>query len=521
MAESSYGRLRELAAELDRPLASLIALSDDNDPFLADRPGRRLEGAQWFAALWKQLSIPDGVHVRRLHYLLCSTAGIACPDGARYENTHRHWKFLGSASADARYLDLVPAAAFVDRRAAEPMIYVPDDAGHPASTPIYDRSPALELDEQAVLDYTPATLEFPSLPSADLVPPKLAEPFAIELWAEKSTMDDVLAPIAQNRGVTLVTGVGELSVTACLGLVRRVRAHRRRTRILYISDHDPAGEGMPVSVARKIEFFLRRDGDDELDIRLRPLVLTADQVAEFDLPRIPIKETDARRGRFEQRHGGGAVELDALEALHPGALGQIVEEAIAKIREPAHRLRARITRKAIGLQADLVEAQETVLEQHAADIEPLQAAFAESEIEIDAHQQAIDDAIAGAQAAIEAHEAAIETKARHWQELAAPVWAAIAADLEAALPDLDAIEWPTLEEGDEGEEPLYDSRRGYLDQIAAYKQHQGRPAERVEHSLICAACGAEFVSRRATTRCCSKDCRNRLYRGLASDRKAP
>jgi hypothetical protein len=39
------------------------------------------------------------------------------------------------------------------------------------------------------------------------------------------------------------------------------------TRILYISDFDPAGAHMPVSVARKIEYLLRRDGHD-LDIRL-------------------------------------------------------------------------------------------------------------------------------------------------------------------------------------------------------------------------------------------------------------
>jgi hypothetical protein len=129
-------------------------------------------------------------------------------------------------------------------------------------------------------------------------------------------MDDVLAPIAENRHVSLVTGVGELSATRCHGLVGRVQAHGRRTRILYISDHDPAGECMPISVARKIELFARQ-GDDGLDIQLRPLVLTPEQVAEYDPPRIPIKDTDARKGRFEARHGDGAVELDALEALHP------------------------------------------------------------------------------------------------------------------------------------------------------------------------------------------------------------
>jgi hypothetical protein len=229
----NYQRLRELAAELDRPLGTLIALADDNDPFFADRPGRRREGAEWFARLWQQLNIPRGVHVRRLHYLLCSTPGIICPDGELYANTHKCWKFLGAASADARFLDLVPASAFVDRRAAEPVVYIPGDVGGGASTLIYPRRPAIDFTEQAPLvRYRPVEFEFPPLPRAALVKPNVAEPYAIEAWAEKSTMNDVLAPLAQTHGVTLITGVGELSVTHCHALVRRVRTHRRRTRIL-------------------------------------------------------------------------------------------------------------------------------------------------------------------------------------------------------------------------------------------------------------------------------------------------
>ena len=77
--------------------------------------------------------------------------------------------------------------------------------------------------------------------------------------------------------------------------------------------------GMPVSIARKIEHILRREGHD-LDILLDPLLLTAEQVEHFDLPRIPIKDSDQRKGQFEARHGTGAVELDALEAIHPASL---------------------------------------------------------------------------------------------------------------------------------------------------------------------------------------------------------
>ena len=91
---------------------------------------------------------------------------------------------------------------------------------------------------------------------------------------------------------------------------------------------------MPVSIARKIEHILRRDGHDDLDIRLDPLVLTASQVSRYGLPRIPIKDSDQRKGHFEARFGAGATELDALEAIRPGELARIIEERVEVYRSP-------------------------------------------------------------------------------------------------------------------------------------------------------------------------------------------
>jgi hypothetical protein len=478
MPGGCYQGLKELARRRGLPLSALIALSDDNDPFLCSRPGRRLGGAEWFAELWTRLAIPDGVHLRRLHYLLVSTTGIVCPTGEPYLNTHKCWKLLLSASADARYLDLVPADAFVDRRAGEPVIYVPTDTGSDAFVQTLSSDPgSYDQTDSALLDYDPKQYEFPDLPSVWLAEPTVAEPYAIELWAEKSTMDDILLPIAQRRGVSLVTGVGELSITRCHGLVRRLREHRRKTRILYISDFDPAGDGMPVSVARKIEFFLQRDGDD-LDIRLHPLILTADQVDEYRLPRAPIKDSDRRRAQFEERHGRGAVELDALEALHPGELRRIVEEAIDTYRAPLKKLRRAITRKASKVREQIGEIEQGVLDAHADAVAELQTKWETAQAEIGGHQEAISDIIEQCRERIAEHEQAIEAGLDAWRQDAEPVWREIARDLEAAAPKADDINWPQLEDADEEPDPLFDSRRSYLTQIARYKFHQGKPTAR-------------------------------------------
>jgi len=42
-----------------------------------------------------------------------------------------------------------------------------------------------------------------------------------------------------------------------------------------------------------------------------------------------------REQRFESTFGAGAVELDALEALHPGLLARIVRDHVSIYHDPA------------------------------------------------------------------------------------------------------------------------------------------------------------------------------------------
>src|SRR6185437_10679057 len=97
-----------------------------------------------------------------------------------------------------------------------------------------------------MLGADPGTVEFPSLPWLYLRRPTIPQRFHVELWVEKSTMNDVLAPLAQRYGVNLITGEGELSATACYRLIERAKQGGKPIRILYLSDFDPAGDTMPV-----------------------------------------------------------------------------------------------------------------------------------------------------------------------------------------------------------------------------------------------------------------------------------
>ena len=72
--------LKRLSETLNRPLASLYALSQQNDPFMAGIPYRRRR-AEWFGEIWQRFAFRPGAHIRRVHYVLISQASpILMPD---------------------------------------------------------------------------------------------------------------------------------------------------------------------------------------------------------------------------------------------------------------------------------------------------------------------------------------------------------------------------------------------------------------------------------------------------------
>jgi hypothetical protein len=313
----TYEGLKALAKQLGRPLESMYALSGSNDPFTADMPRRR-EAAEWFAGFWRQFAPEDSkLHIRRIHYrLISSTRPFVRPNGEPYINTEACWDWLCNAGRDARYLDLIPPGSIIDRRNPEPAIFLVE-AGEAAITI------AGGLDDLVVPGFT--------TPRLYLVKPTILHRYLVEIWCEKSTINDILMPLGERYGVNVITGVGEMSATRVEQLVERIRASGRPVRILYISDFDPSGETMPVSVARKIEFLIRHG--EWFDVQVRQIALTHDQCAAYHLPRTPIKETESRGEKWESRYGEGATELDALEAVRPGELRRLLVREIARYRD--------------------------------------------------------------------------------------------------------------------------------------------------------------------------------------------
>ena len=470
----NYTVIKSLAGQRGLRVSDLIALAPKNDPFYVNPNSQKMVRAEWFAALWKQFGYTDGVHLRRMHYQIVSQAPpLKRPDGLLYENTQRDWGYLNEASKWARYQGLVSPTAFVDRRNPDAIISAhwqsPDDEGYADPTPAYTVSDY--FDEHDF--YLPELPELETLPDEILKLPDFAitgyasieQPYHIELWCEKTTMNDVLLPLCQTYGANLITGAGEMSITAVVDFLQRTKRANRPARILYISDFDPAGLGMPISVARKIEYFQRNEGWGNLDIRLHPIVLNAEQVAQYNLPRVPVKNTDLRKANFEAHHGKGQVELDALEALHPGALTEIVETAILQYYDASLQGRAIAQRN--KLAAALAEKRETILGEYTDDINYLRADYQALLDEFEATREKFTELTSGFQPEIDAYAMQLNDLTDRAQELNEQLtddlsYAGIDTD-DFPLPDPDLTPPDGL---------LYESQRDYVTQLRAYKSQQ-------------------------------------------------
>ena len=432
-----YTSILRVARENGLKVADLCALSPNNDPFYVGRQSE-LAGARWFADLWQRFGYTGQIHLRRIHYQAVSQdPPLQKPNGELYENTKGDWAFLGQASKWARYLGMVDPAAFVDRRNPEPIKHAWYESWDSELGYMVNEVDCADLDLPM----------FPDMPDFEMTGTTDHgwQPYHMEVWAEKTTMNDVLEPLCRRYGMNLITGAGELSITAVVAFMARVRQAGRPARIFYISDFDPAGLGMPISVARKIEYFQRQNGDDDLDIRLEPLVLTSAQVAQYDLPRVPVKDSDKRKANWIRDHGVGQVELDALEALYPGELASIVTDAIeryhdADIRNEVHRRRK-----------DLYVALSDARTQALADLEPEREALEQSFTEV------IED---------------FQETFGNLSERLADLHKRARERLEDVDVDIDDYPKPEGKTASESDSKLYVSGRDYLEQLAAYKAYR-------------------------------------------------
>jgi hypothetical protein len=265
-------------------------------------------------------------------------------------------------------------------------------------------------------------------------------------------MSDILEPLCEQRGLNYVEGKGNESITQAIAFLRRAEQLGKPAHVIYVSDFDPGGESMPVGIARQIQFWLE-EYEIDVDVSVDHAVLTLDQCKLYELPRTPIKDSDKRGPGWEKRYGEGATELDALEAVRPGELAKIILASAKPYRDP--KLKSRLA-KARDDASDLIRdewnsAGGSEIEDAAVDLDEQAAAIVAPQAE-------------RIRKIIEETEAQLQPLTEQADELEQQ-----AADIEADF-DIDLPERPAAKsKGDP--DVLYDSRRHWLDQLAAFRDH--------------------------------------------------
>jgi len=432
---SPYEELKKLqhAVRLERgrkpPIKDLIVLAPQNDPFYAGTEGQQAM-AEWFADIFGQST---GAHLRRIHYRRVARADVVRADGVLYENDANSWAYLNSASRFARYLGLVDPEDIVDRRNPAPNIYMAPGYGfepewsHELTTRRLDR-----ICKSLGKDFHPL-VEVETEVDGYLYEEAL-QPYHVEVWAEKTTMNDILVPLCSSLGANYVSGAGYQSITAMVSLQRdRVAGLEKPCRVLYVSDYDAAGRNMPKQMARQMEFWIERYASDH-DIRVEPIVMTAEQAEDY--PKAP---------------DSGAVELDAMEELSPGRLARIVSESVAQFRDED------LYRK---VHENAREAQEivdkAVLDAIASELDGVERLKGEAEGIYERYRPRLEDLAAELNEELSPLDERLET-----------IQQAIREKLATLNPNLPPLPEGEADPDDEGW--LFDSRRDYFEQLRHYK----------------------------------------------------
>jgi hypothetical protein len=399
--------LAEVATELGARLEDLTVLAPQNDPFRLDTPANHRDG-RWAGQAVTELLGDREIHNRGLHYAVLERRK---PNGMPYISTFKDWAWIEKALKAGRWLGYVSFDQIIDQRNMDPVerIFDPPQPDWFVTRGIDDYLPDVDDIVPAITTMSPAGVEHFVGTQA----------FHLVFFGEKSSLEVVLDPLAEQYLADLYLPTGEISDTMLHRMAKRGATDGRVMIVVTFSDSDPAGWQMPVSIAHKL-MALKILHFPSLKFQVYRGALTPAQVKAMDppLPSSPLKDTELRGDRWQAMMGVTQTEIDALATLQPDVFSQIVRKSADAFFD--HSLTERVNRA----RRDWVETA----------------------------QRAIDDAMPEDW---EQTKAALEERLARMNEEIDEINEALEIDLDDVdLPDMDI---PTAEVTDSDEEPLSDS----------------------------------------------------------------
>jgi hypothetical protein len=146
------------------------------------------------------------------------------------------------------------------------------------------------------------------------------EPVHVEIWAEKDAIASILLEAADPWRVQVFPFRGFASLTSLYNAAetfREKQAEGKDVYVYYFGDHDPSGVAIDPAAGAALR------GDFGVKIQFERVAITTAQIATYQLPTRPTKDTDSRAKAF----AGDSVEIDAMPR---DALTALVEQCITQ-----------------------------------------------------------------------------------------------------------------------------------------------------------------------------------------------
>ena len=309
----NYEAIKEFAKEQGKSVKNYYVLKLGNDPYYFATESR-IRQAKWCADIVNQmltdLQIAKSHDRKAFYYALSknvkrpvsSTSGridFFRVFGIEYNSD---WQWLQQGIKYARLLGILPMEAIVEKKNPQPSIW----AKYYRHSDFSDLVPDINTIIDAIVERTEVTKYFN---------PLLLQKYHVEIWTEKTTLNDILDALCKKYKVNLQPFSGEATLTRVYELMKRIKQFDKPIRILYISDYDKSGHNMPVATGRKIKWFIDNRYPN-VELTLEKILLTKEQIEKYDLPSAP---DDPNK-----------VEIDALPIFVKGETEKIVENAISQ-----------------------------------------------------------------------------------------------------------------------------------------------------------------------------------------------
>ena len=171
----------------------------------------------------------------------------------------------------------------------------------------------------------------------------------VEVWTESRSIAGVIEATCREYAVSLYPSGGFASLSLGFEAAEHVlqMPGDRPVEVIYIGDYDPAGVLIDLQKSIMKELHNHLGGG----LALHRIAITQEQIAQYDLPTKPRKESEQRRRDIEETVEAEAMPVELLLGLLRQKLDAFLPDgALEKARE-----RERRTRNVLVTLADLID----------------------------------------------------------------------------------------------------------------------------------------------------------------------